>query len=235
MTVIEVRDLSVRLGGREVLKKIDFESRESLILLIGPNGSGKTTLLKTLAGLIDGYRGVIRINGRDIRELRRRDIARLVGFVWQNPYYGFIEPRVYDEIMLITRILGEEKIDREIIDSLVDPELFHRDPFTLSGGEAKRVSLASVLIIDQPIWLLDEPFEYLDLSGVELLSDIIQRRRSSKIIIVSSTNIAYLKILRPDKIMILHRGEIKYFGEIKSFEDEYLERAGIISRRMICW
>ncbi|MEL9929463.1 MAG: ABC transporter ATP-binding protein [Sulfolobales archaeon] len=222
------------LGGSDILRGISFRTEEGLIMLIGSNGSGKTTLLKTLAGLIESFRGSLRINERDIRSMKRKEIARLIGFVWQNPYYGFIEPRVYDEIILITRILNEKNYDKEIIERLVDPQLFNRDPFTLSGGEAKRVSIASILIMDQPIWLLDEPFDYLDMKGVIDLIDLIREKRRRKIIIISSVNTGYIRLIEPDKIMLLERGELKYFGDAEHIEDKILESSGVMSRRMIC-
>jgi len=102
-----------------------------------------------LAGLIREYEGSIEVMGREIREMKRREISSLIGYVWQNPYYGFIEPSVREEIMLIIKILRKKYYDEKILRTLVSEEIFSRDPLTLSGGEAKRVSLASVLIADQ--------------------------------------------------------------------------------------
>ena len=232
--IIKTKDLSVSLGGRHVLKKINLEIDKGVYLLIGRNGSGKTTLLKTLAGLIREYEGSIEVMGREIREMKRREISSLIGYVWQNPYYGFIEPSVREEIMLIIKILRKRYYDEKILRTLVSEEIFSRDPLTLSGGEAKRVSLASVLIADQPIWLLDEPFDFLDLWGIKDLLKIIFMKRYEKAIIVSSVNTYLINLLNPDKVILLSDGEIKFFGEPESLDEDLLETNGVPPRRVIC-
>jgi len=232
--IIKTKDLSVSLGGRYVLKKINLEIDKGVYLLIGRNGSGKTTLLKTLAGLIREYGGSIEVMGREIREMKRREISSLIGYVWQNPYYGFIEPSVREEIMLIIKILRKKYYDEKILRTLVSEEIFSRDPLTLSGGEAKRVSLASVLIADQLIWLLDEPFDFLDLWGIKDLLKIIFMKRYEKTIIVSSVNTYLINLLNPDKVILLSDGEIKFFGEPESLDEDLLETNGVPPRRVIC-
>lgn len=232
--IIKTKDLSVSLGGRHVLKKINLEIDKGVYLLIGRNGSGKTTLLKTLAGLIREYEGSIEVMGREIREMKRREISSLIGYVWQNPYYGFIEPSVREEIMLIIKILRKKYYDEKILRTLVSEEIFSRDPLTLSGGEAKRVSLASVLIADQLIWLLDEPFDFLDLWGIKDLLKIIFMKRYEKTMIVSSVNTYLINLLNPDKVILLSDGEIKFFGEPESLDEDLLETNGVPPRRVIC-
>jgi len=232
--IIKTKDLSVSLGGRHVLKKINLEIDKGVYLLIGRNGSGKTTLLKTLAGLIREYEGSIEVMGREIREMKRREISSLIGYVWQNPYYGFIEPSVREEIMLIIKILRKKYYDEKILRTLVSEEIFSRDPLTLSGGEAKRVSLASVLIADQLIWLLDEPFDFLDLWGIKDLLKIIFMKRYEKTMIVSSVNTYLINLLNPDKAILLSDGEIKFFGEPESLDEDLLETNGVPPRRVIC-
>jgi len=231
---LKIKRLSVKLGGQTILRNIDLELGEGIYLLTGRNGSGKTTLMKTIAGLIRNYEGEIYVNNKNLRDLSRKEIASLIGYVWQNPYHGFIEARVIDEIMLIKRILRLEKYDKELIEALVDPLLFERDPFTLSGGEAKRVSIASILIADQPIWLLDEPFDYLDLYSTQKLSQIISSKRNRKIIIISTTHLCLINFIDPSKIILLDRGEISFVGNIWELKDEALNRAGVIGRELIC-
>ncbi|MEM0040371.1 MAG: ATP-binding cassette domain-containing protein, partial [Thermofilum sp.] len=122
--------------------------------MLGCNGSGKTSMLKTIAGLIKPLEGKVLVGGIEPYNAKRREVAKLIGLTWQDPYYGFIEPTVRDEIYLIVKQTGV-KPSEEIVRRLVPDYLMERDPFTLSGGEAKRVSIASVLIADQPVWLLD--------------------------------------------------------------------------------
>ncbi|MGC9009726.1 MAG: ABC transporter ATP-binding protein [Sulfolobales archaeon] len=234
MISLRIEKLSVKLGGQIILRNIDLELREGIYLLTGRNGSGKTTLMKTIAGLIKNYEGEIYVNNKNLRDLSRKEIASLIGYVWQNPYHGFIEARVIDEIMLIKKILKLDKYDKELMEALVDPLLLERDPFTLSGGEAKRVSIASILIADQPIWLLDEPFDYLDLHSTQKLSQIISSKRDRKIVVISTTHLCFLNFIDPDTIILLDRGEISFVGNVKELKDEVLDKTGVIGRREIC-
>jgi energy-coupling factor transport system ATP-binding protein len=110
--------------------------------------------------------------GRDVHRISRREAVKLVGYAWQNPYAGFVEATVADELEFTSKVVGVE-LKREIVDLLVPRHLLDRNPFTLSGGEAKRVSIASVLAVDQPVWLLDEPFDYMDCEGVRSLAKVI--------------------------------------------------------------
>ncbi|MEM2220528.1 MAG: ABC transporter ATP-binding protein [Ignisphaera sp.] len=167
MPRIEVRNLTVRYGERSVLNGVDAEFDSGVHVVLGRNGAGKTTLLRAIAGLVE-FTGDIRVDGRSIKGLNRRELAKLIAYCWQNPFYGFIEVSVKDEVEVILRTLGVSG-NRYIVDILVPKHITDRDPTTLSGGEARRVSLASILVADQPIWLLDEPFTNLDRDGIEAL------------------------------------------------------------------
>ncbi|MEM3163561.1 MAG: ABC transporter ATP-binding protein, partial [Desulfurococcaceae archaeon] len=151
--IVELRDVEVGYAHRKVITGLSKEFKEGVYVIIGHNGAGKTTLLKAIAGIVKPSKGVVLIDGVNIAKASRREAAKLVGYVWQNPYYGFVEPRVIDELSLILRLTGL-KGDWSIVELLMGPELYYRNPFTLSGGEANRVSIASVLIADQPVWLL---------------------------------------------------------------------------------
>ncbi|MCC6056706.1 MAG: energy-coupling factor ABC transporter ATP-binding protein, partial [Desulfurococcaceae archaeon] len=184
MASIELWNVVVRLGGRDVLKGVTASFEPGVHVVLGRNGAGKTTLLRAIAGLVK-FDGEVRVLGKSVRGLGRRELARLVAYCWQNPYYGFIEATVEDEVRAILRILGVEG-DWRVAELLVPKELMGRDPATLSGGEAKRVSMASMLVADQPVWLLDEPFTYLDREGVEAVAKLIEyARKKGKTVIVT--------------------------------------------------
>lgn len=153
--------------------------------------------MKTIAGLVKPTKGKVVVNGIVPWKYDRRRLATVVGYVWQNPYYGFIESRVIDEVRFILDVTGT-KGDWYIVKKLVPKELWNRDPFTLSGGEARRVSTASVLVADQPIWLLDEPFSNLDSKGIKDLIDIVNYGRGKgKTIIIATHHILYADLLSP--------------------------------------
>ncbi|MEM1526776.1 MAG: ABC transporter ATP-binding protein [Ignisphaera sp.] len=232
--MIIVESLGVKYEEIAVLKNINLEINPGLHLVLGKNGSGKTTLLKTIAGLVKPSSGKVLIFGKDVHKLLRREAVKLVGYVWQNPYAGFLETTVKDEIEFTSKIVGAS-VNEFIVEILVPKNLMSRSPFTLSGGEAKRVSIASVLAIDQPVWLLDEPFDYLDSDGVEAVTKIIDHGlKKNKIVLVASANAAYLHMLKIDQVVILFNGEIAFKGSIENIDNELLRKFGIPSKAMIC-
>ncbi|MCD6301805.1 MAG: ABC transporter ATP-binding protein [Staphylothermus sp.] len=217
-----------------ILTDIFFKLGNGIHVLLGANGSGKTTLLKTIAGLIKPLNGKILVNNLEPYILKRKDAAKIIGYTWQNPYYGFIEARVIDEIKFILKTTGLEG-DWEIVEILVDKSLYDRDPYTLSGGEAKRVSLASVLVADQPIWLLDEPFNELDYEGTLRLIEIIKRaRKKNKLVIISTHLVTLIDNVKPDKYLLIKRNKELEIGDWKELDDDKLSNAGVLTRRIIC-
>jgi len=232
--LIVVEDISVIYAGNEVLKNISLTINRGLHLLIGKNGSGKSTLLKTIAGIVKPSRGRVTVFGKDIHKLSRREAVKLVGYVWQNPYAGFLEVSVRDELEFSERIAGFS-LNWEIVDILIPKNLLSRNPFTLSGGEAKRVSIASILALDQPVWLLDEPFDYLDNEGVEAVLKVIEYGLGKgKIIVVASANTAYLHMFKVNTVFLLHNGEKVFEGKIEDLSSDLLKKFGIPSKAMIC-
>jgi energy-coupling factor transport system ATP-binding protein len=230
---VQVLNLCVRFGAREVLRGITASFTPGVHVVLGRNGAGKTTLLRAVAGLVK-FDGDVRVLGRSIRGMSRKELSRLVAYCWQNPYYGFIEATVEDEVRAILRILGVEG-DWRVAELLVPKELMGRDPATLSGGEAKRVSMASMLVADQPVWLLDEPFTYLDMEGVEAVAKLIEHgRRRGKTIIVALHELHYAAMIQPDTYLILNSGSAVSSGAWRDVSDEVLRRAGLITRGEMC-
>jgi cobalt/nickel transport system ATP-binding protein len=144
--------------------------------LLGANGSGKSTLLRLLNGLVFPRCGRFLFKGRDITEesLRepalRQEFRRSCGFVFQNSDAQLFNATVYDEIAFGPRQLlqSEEEVDRRVSDALTFLDIGHladRPPFRLSGGEKRKVAIASVLSMNPDVILLDEPFLGLDPRG----------------------------------------------------------------------
>jgi energy-coupling factor transport system ATP-binding protein len=232
--LIVVENVNVMYAGNVVLKNISLVLGKGLHLLIGKNGSGKSTLLKTIAGIVKPSRGRVTVFDRDIHKLSRREAVKLVGYVWQNPYAGFLEVSVKDELEFSERIAGSS-LNWEIVEILIPKNLFNRSPFTLSGGEAKRVSIASILALDQPVWLLDEPFDYLDSEGVEAVLKVIEYGlEKRKVIVVASANTAYFHMLRVDSVFLLYNGEMVFEGKIEDLNNYLLKKFGVPSKAMMC-
>lgn len=162
---MRVRDLAVKLGGREVIHRISFDLSPGVILaMIGQSGSGKTTLLRALAGLVPISYGRIELGDRRIetQPAYRRGIV----YLSQEPLL-FPHLNVRDNIGFGPRLTGQPRVEvtgavDRLISALDLRGLERRDPASLSGGERQRVAFGRALAAQPAVLLLDEPFASLD-------------------------------------------------------------------------
>jgi len=231
---IDVKELTVIINEKPVLDNITLSLDEGIHVVLGPNGAGKSTLLKSIACLLRPFKGEILLDGVNLCELPRAEISKRVGYCWQNPLYGFFESTVEREIYFIIKNLRIPP-RKDILKILGVEKFMKRSPFELSGGEAKRVSLASILIANQPIILLDEPFEELDWSGYKALQDLLRIfRDEGKIVIIATNNPLEVEPFKPDTFVLISSGKIKSKGPWSELNDDLLKESGVIPRGYIC-
>jgi energy-coupling factor transport system ATP-binding protein len=158
--VMEIQDLWFGYPDQEILKGVTFQlcSGECAALL-GRNGAGKTTLIKHLNGLLKPFRGKVMISGRDTRRTKPHELARLVGFAWQNPNDQLFQTSVREEVLVGPRMLKayDPLWCERLFERFGLGPLLERSPFRLSEGEKKRVAFATALAARPEIVVLDEP------------------------------------------------------------------------------
>lgn len=206
--------------------------------LVGHTGSGKSTLLQLMGGLLSADTGKIRLGRLDLTARKRPKALALcewVGLVFQYPEYQLFAETVRAELAYGPKNLGwpQDKIDQEVaaMAAKMDlSDLLDANPYQLSGGEKRRVALASVLIMQPPLLLLDEPFVGLDATGrrefMTLLLDW-QKARGAAIICVShdiDTLAAFC-----GRLLVLKQGELKLDAPLREAFDavELLADCGI--------
>lgn len=229
---IEARALSYRYGAREALRGVSFAAPEgSLWAVVGSNGAGKSTLARLLAGLLPLQGGALTICGRDARRLNARDWSRAVGLVFQNPEHQFVAATVRDELRLSARAAGldarqsERRVD-ELLERFGLARHANANPFTLSHGEKRRLSVATLLITDQPILLFDEPTFGQDQQNAQAIQALLASLRDEGRTVGVITHDMALAA-RAQHIVVMHQGRVLAQGAPESiFADaDVLRRA----------
>lgn len=216
VNIFEIKNLDYRYPGNiPALRQINFNVREGeLIALVGANGSGKSTLLKLLDGLIFPSSGEIRAFGTTLSEkvvdsgTFAREFHRKVGLVFQDPDVQLFSPTVWDEVTFGPLQLGipKEEIISRGLDALQLLNIAHlkeRPPYLLSGGEKKKVSLASVLSLRPQVLLLDEPTTGLDpRSQGNLIDFLLEWSDENKTLIFSTQDLDIVEELATRVLVI---------------------------------
>lgn len=189
--VAEARSVSFAFErGIPVLSGVDLAvGPGERVVLLGPNGSGKSTIARLLVGLLRPTEGAVRLAGRDPARIAPRELARLAGYVVQDPEQGFLEGTV--EADLLVGLTGDERARvAEVADTLglPLPRFGARNPYTLSGGEQRRLSLASQLVRRPGLLVLDEPTFGQDRRGYDSLVALLRERVAAGTALVAATH-----------------------------------------------
>jgi cobalt/nickel transport system ATP-binding protein len=202
--VFEIKQASFAYDGKQLaLDNINLtvHAGECLVIL-GANGCGKSTLLKLLDGLYFPTSGTMCAFGKPLTEDALRDdefnfaFRRRVGLVFQDTDVQLFSPSVLDEVAFAPLQLGlpREEVTRRVesaIETLRIEKLRDRAPHRLSGGEKRRVALASVLSLNPDVWLLDEPTTGLDpRSQSWLVEFILEQRQANKTVITATHDLS---------------------------------------------
>lgn len=218
---VVVKDLSVRFGAAEIVRRVSAEvGRGEWVGLIGPNGAGKTTFLRALAGLVR-FAGSIALEGKVVGTSSRREVARCLALVPQNPQ---IPPAltVAEYVLLgrtphIAYLAGESRSDHRAAAralSRLDLDRFAgRALGSLSGGELQQVVLARALAQEAPILILDEPTSALDLGHQQQVLELVDAlRREDGLTVVAAMHDLTLASQYADRLILLDKGEIAADG-----------------------
>ncbi len=201
------------------LRGVDLVVRRGECLgLVGPTGSGKSTLVQHFNGLLRPTEGRVVVDGVEVRpgSPAVRDVRRKVGLLFQYPEHQLFEATVFDDVAFGPRNLGldPEEVAERVRESLqwvgLDPDRFgSRSPFSLSGGEMRRVAIAGVLAMRPQVLILDEPTAGLDPAGRrEILARIRELHRKARLTVVlishSMDDVARLC----QRVVVLHHGRV---------------------------
>lgn len=220
--MIEVENLSFRYpNGVEALKGVSLTIKNGeFVAIMGQNGAGKTTLVKHFNGLLKPSKGIVRVNGVETTRTSVAALSRNAGFVFQNPDHQLFSETVEDEIAFALKNFGFDAETREkritwALNLLSLSQYRKTSPFLLSGGERKRVALASVLAWDPETLILDEPTIGQDYQQKEKLRQfIVQMQSQGKTVVIVTHDVEFVAECNP-RVLLMKEGTVVADGEGK--------------------
>lgn len=229
MPIIQTEHLTYKYGSGTPFEQIALDDvnlsmeEGEFIGVIGHTGSGKSTLLQHLNGLLKPNSGRVLIDGQDIwdKSADKRALRFQVGLVFQYPEYQLFEETVYRDIAFGPRNMGlsEAEIDARVHEAAdfvgIDPAWLEQSPFSLSGGQKRRVAIAGVLAMRPKVLILDEPAAGLDPRGRESILARIrdyQHAQGNTVLLVSHSmeDIARLAT----RVLVMDKGKAMLYDTV---------------------
>jgi energy-coupling factor transporter ATP-binding protein EcfA2 len=188
-----------------------------LVAIVGANGSGKSTLLRVLTGLLRPERGSVAIAGVPLERATARQVAGLVAHVFQNPEAGFVADTVEDEVAYGPRALRWSAAEisqhtHALLETFGLSALRRANPFSLSEGQKRRLSVATSLVLGPKALLLDEPTFGQDRHSARALMEEIARLCEQGLAVVIATHDLGLVSEIADRVVALADGQIAFDG-----------------------
>jgi len=227
-------------SGLLALNNIDLNIQGGdFVAIMGENGAGKTTLAKQMNGLLKPSQGRVLVDDQDTKKVSVAQLARKVGLVFQNPDHLLFSETVKDEVAFGLKNFGyqpevvEKQVERTL-EALGLTEYKDTSPFLLSGGERKRVALASILASEPDYLILDEPTIGQDYLQKERLRNfILQLYSQGKAVVMITHDVEFVAESNP-KVILLSKGEIVATGSADSVlsKDELVTRVSLVKPQM---
>ena len=210
------------------IENINFSADKSEIIgIIGHTGSGKSTLIQHFNGLLEPTSGKIFVNSNDIwsKENRKqiRNVRFAVGLCFQYPEYQIFEETIFKEIAYGPTQMGlaDDEIRKRVYESMdfvgISRELESKSPFDLSGGQKRRVAIASIIAMKPQVLILDEPCAGLDPKGRQVILNLVrdyQRKEGNTVIFVSHSMGDVAAVA--DRVLVLNKGKIAMDGSVNA-------------------
>ncbi len=228
MGYIELNNVSFTylLAKRPAMENVSLSiEKGKFYAILGANGSGKTTLCNIIRGFIPNFyegemTGEVMLEGKPLKDYSMEDLAPKMGYVFQNPFNQITGARdnVFEEIAYGLENFGvpvdeiQRRVER-VMEMTNTAYLAEKNPFELSGGQQQRVALASILVLEPDILVIDEPTSQLDPKETERVFDIIRKMKETGKTIILVEHKIELVAEYADHVIVLENGKVIDFGE----------------------
>ncbi|NHI83292.1 MAG: ABC transporter ATP-binding protein [Candidatus Thorarchaeota archaeon] len=227
--VIRIENTTFSYGKQIAVNQVSLIlNRGDFVALMGDNGSGKTTLLSMIAGLLEPSIGKVFLNRKSISSFAKREIAKRIGVVFQNPNHQIFERTVWKEQVLGLEVLEydmEENLDnaKNVLDAMGLSPYSERNPFSLSHGQKRRLNVSSVTLHEPEVYLFDEPFIGQDADGRRIIAEKMTRRVETGGICVVVTHDPTFAREFCNRILFMENGSILLDGSPQAVQDRLQE------------
>ena len=221
--------------GVSAIRGISLNLDEGCVCIVGQNGAGKTTFAKHLNGLLRPTRGRVLVGGKDTREYRVAELAREVGLAFQNPDDQLFRSTVEEEVRFGPDNVGAGPEEaKRLVGSAMDlmglEAVREKKPHDLGMVERKRVATASVIAMNTPIVVLDEPTGGQDAEGIELLGHLVGHLVGQGKLVIVVTHDVKFAARHADRVIALHQGRVllddvprTVFGQVDALARTHVE------------
>lgn len=242
MEIIQCQTIWFSYDGLiQVLKDINLKIKDrDFLAIMGENGAGKTTLVKLMNGLLKPTKGEIFVNNKNIITLSVAELAHIIGFVFQNADNQIFSRTVEEEIGFMLKNFGYEEVKiNEMVKNILNQfnleQYKDNSPLLLSGGERKRVALASILCAEPEILILDEPTIGQDASEKRKLMDLVRELNQSGVTIIIITHDIEFTAEYIPRCVLMSNGLIIADGPTKHIlaNEKILEQSSLLEPQLV--
>lgn len=215
--MIEFRNVSASYDGTiPILEDVSFTIEDGqFVAFVGTNGAGKSTTMRLMNGLLKPESGEVLIDGVPTTQLKTSELAHRVGFLFQNPDSQICCNTVRDELSFGLKVLGVDPVEaQQRVDTIIDEFGFEpdADPFLLNRGTRQLLALASIVVLETPVVVLDEPTTGLDFRECVKVMEVIRRLHDKGATIVMVCHDMEVVADFAERVIVMNAGQVVYQG-----------------------